>query len=285
MNIKHQQNLPKLGMIAGRGNIPLLVVDACLMQGRELFVVALEGNVDDVLISKLTESNIHFEIIRIGKAGSILKSLKQAEVKEVVMIGGIRRPSLKELCPDLKAAKIFAKLGLKSIGDDGALKTVVGELEKEGLAVVGVDSIVEELLAPEGILTKTKPDKIAKDDIKHGFEKSKQIGSLDIGQSVVIQQGIILGVEAVEGTDNLIKRCSDIKREGVGGVLVKTKKPQQERRVDLPTIGVSTVENANKAGLRGIAVEVGQVLVVDLDKVIAKADELGMFVVGINPEQ
>ncbi|MCP4393090.1 MAG: LpxI family protein [Alphaproteobacteria bacterium] len=273
---------PKLGIIAGGGDIPLLVVEACKSSCRECFVVALDGNVDSDLIITLKEKNISHEAIRIGKVGAIIASLKKAEVEEVVMIGGLRRPSLKELRPDLKAASLFAKIGIKGIGDDGLLKAVVKELENEGFSVVGVQSIISELLAPSGVLTKAKPDKTAKADIEYGFKIAKAIGELDIGQSVVVQQGIVLGVEAIEGTDRLIARAGDVKRDGVGGVLVKVKKPEQECRVDLPTIGASTVENAAKAGLRGIAVDAGNVLIVNLEAVIKKADELGLFIVGVN---
>ena len=118
-------------------------------------------------------------------------------------------------------------------------------------------------------------------DIKRGFEVAKGIGGLDIGQSVIVQQGMVIGVEAIEGTDALIKRCKDLQRKGKKGVLVKVKKPAQEERIDLPTVGIETVKNAFASGLRGIAIEAGATLVVDTPNVIKELDKNKMFMIGI----
>jgi len=127
------------------------------------------------------------------------------------------------------------------------------------------------------------PDEQAEADIKRGIEVARGLGALDVGQAVVVQQGIVLGVEAIEGTDRLIRRCGELRREGPGGVLVKMKKPGQDRRLDLPTIGVNTVREAASAGLRGIAVETGGALVLGRDAVTAEADRMGLFVIGVSP--
>jgi DUF1009 family protein len=126
------------------------------------------------------------------------------------------------------------------------------------------------------------PDRQARIDIARGLAAAKAIGALDIGQAVIVQQGIVLGVEAIEGTDALIARIGPLQREGAGGVLVKVPKPRQERRIDLPTIGAETVEAAAKAGLRGVAVEAGGALVINRAKIVARADALGLFVVGVS---
>ncbi|HMK67064.1 MAG TPA: UDP-2,3-diacylglucosamine diphosphatase LpxI, partial [Stellaceae bacterium] len=190
-------------------------------------------------------------------------------------------PSLASLMPDWRAAKFFARIGLRALGDDGLLSAIIKELELEGFRVVGIESILGGLLAPKGPLGRIEPDEQARADIARGLEVARALGALDIGQAAVVQQGIVLGVEAADGTDALIARAGSLRREGPGGVLVKIAKPGQERRADLPTIGVRTVEAAANAGLRGIAVEAGAALVVDRAAVAAAADGAALFVLGV----
>jgi DUF1009 family protein len=185
------------------------------------------------------------------------------------------------LRPDWRAAKFFARIGYRALGDDGLLSAVIKELEAEGFRVVGVDTILGGVLAPLGPFGRVAPDAQAEADIAHGLRVARALGSLDIGQAVVVQQGLVLGVEAIEGTDALLARCADLRRDGAGGVLVKVAKPNQERRADLPTIGVKTVTTAAAAGLRGIAVEAGSSIVIDREAVAAAADRAKLFVVGV----
>jgi DUF1009 family protein len=200
-----------------------------------------------------------------------------------VFVGKVRRPSLKELRPDWRALKVIVKATVRALGDDGLLRAVIREFEEGGARVVAPHEVVRDLLAAEGVYGKIQPDRQARIDIARGFAAAKAIGALDIGQAVVVQQGIVIGVEAIEGTDALIARAGPLQREGAGGVLVKVPKPRQERRIDLPTIGAETVEAAAKAGLRGIAVEAGGALIINRAKVAARADALGLFVVGMPP--
>ncbi len=155
-------------------------------------------------------------------------------------------------------------------------------MEEEGFRVAGAEEIVRDLIAPEGMIGSIYPDKRAQGDIEIGARMARAIGALDIGQAVIVQNGQILGVEAVEGTDALIKRCAPLKLEERGGVLVKVKKPQQERRVDLPTIGVATVERIAECGFAGVAVEAGASLILDRREVMRRADALGVFVIGFS---
>ena len=177
----------------------------------------------------------------------------------------------------------FANIGTKALGDDGILRALVQELEHDGMVVRGVHEVMPELLVKEGVLGKHKPDKKALADIKRGVEVALELGRLDVGQAVVVQQGLVLGVEGIEGTDKLIQRCGDYRRKGEGGVLVKLRKPQQDMRIDLPTIGTRTIENAKASGLRGIAVHAGNGLIVDESEVIKLANKEGLFIIGINP--
>ena len=272
-------NKRKLGIIAGGGTIPKLLIDFCLKQKRDFFVLAIEGNADEHLV----DASIPHAWIRIGQAGTGFKRMAEEHVQDVVMIGTIKRPSFKELVPDLRTTAFFAKIGLKSLGDDGILRALVKELENEGLIVRGIHEVMPDLLVKSGVLGKHKPDKQALADIKRGVEVALALGSLDVGQSVIVQQGLVLGMEGIEGTDKLIIRCGDYKRKGEGGVLVKLRKPKQDMRIDLPTIGIKTLENAKASGLRGVAVHAGNALIVDEAKVIDYANKEGLFVVGINP--
>src|SRR5205823_3459645 len=207
--------------------------------------------------------------------------LRANAVGELVLAGGVRRPSLAALRPDWQAAKILARIGYRALGDDGLLTAIIKELEREGFRVIGADQLLDEAALPEGPLGRVRPDPDAEADIAHGMRVARAIGALDIGQAVVVQQGFILGVEAVEGTDGLLRRCASLRRDGPGGVLVKAEKPGQEKRADRPVIGPQTVILAAESGLRGIAAEAGATLVLDRDKVIRLADALGVFVVGI----
>ncbi len=275
MTNKHR----KLGIIAGGGSIPKKLIDFCKENGRDYFVLAIEGNADKNLI----DESIPHQWIRIGQAGTGFKRFHEEKVEDVVMIGTIRRPSFFDLVPDFRTAAFFAKIGMKSIGDDGILRALVKEIESEGMHVKGVHEVLPEILVKEGIMGKHKPDKQAIEDIKRGIEVAETLGRLDVGQAVVVQQGLVLGVEGIEGTDELIRRCGAYRRKGVGGVLVKLRKPQQDMRIDLPTIGPRSVYRAKESGLRGIAVHAGNGLIVDEEETIKAADKEGLFIIGVNP--
>jgi hypothetical protein len=219
---------------------------------------------------------------RLGAAAKALDLLRANSVTDLVLAGGVRRPSLSSLLPDWRAAKFFARVGYRALGDDGLLSAVVKELEREGFRVIGADEILSaENLMPTGPLGRHLPDDDAKTDIELGLRVGRALGALDIGQAVVVQQGLVLGVEAAEGTDELLRRCAALRRAGPGGVLVKIAKPGQERRADRPTIGPQTAALAAASGLQGIAAEAGMTLVIDRAELVRAADEAGLFIVGI----
>lgn len=269
----------KLCIIAGGGRLPGLLIEKCRETGRDFFVLALKGQADPEII----EGSPH-EWVRIGNARRGFEILKEQNIEELVMAGPVRRPSLMDLRPDLRAVKFFANIGLKGVGDDGLLRALIAELEREGYRVVGLDSLLPALKAEEGPIGKHSPDEQAKADIQRGRDVLKAMSEADVGQSVVVQQGIVLGVEAVEGTDSLLQRCAPLKRNGPGGVLVKLSKQGQETRVDMATIGSDTVRRAAEAGLRGIAIGAGNTIIVDREELIETADNTGLFVVGVAPD-
>ncbi len=269
-----------VGIVAGGGGLPRRLVEACQQAGREVFVLALEGAAD-----LETVADVPHAWCPIGAAGRGLALLRENNVRELVLAGGVKRPSLVSLRPDWRAAKFFARVGYRALGDDGLLSAVVAELEREGFRVIGPDQVLRAGLALRGSASAgSSPDAQAMADIAHGARIARALGGLDIGQAAIIQQGLVLGVEAIEGTDELIRRCAALRREGPGGVLVKVEKPGQEQRADRPTIGPQTVALAAETGLRGIAVEAGATIVVDRDEVVDAADRAGLFVVGIPRE-
>lgn len=270
--------LPKLGIIAGAGSLPRTIIQACLQQQRPFFVVALEEAADDSIIEEVPHL-----WVRLGAIGKALSALKQEGCEELVMAGRVRRPRITALRPDMKATKLLAKLGSTFLtGDDELLSSIIKFLEEEGFKVVGVDQIVHELLTPEGLIGSIYPDKKAQNDIEFGAKIAHSIGNLDIGQAVIVHNRLVIGVEAIEGTDELIARCAHYRQDEKGGVLVKVKKPHQEGRVDLPTIGITTVEAVAAAGFSGIAVEAGGSLLVDKRELAKRADQLGIFVIGFS---
>lgn len=268
----------KLGILAGGGPLPGYLVEACRASQRPVFVVAFEGQADPNVIGDTPHA-----WVRLGAAGQALDHLRAQGVGEIVMAGPVRRPTLRELRPDRRAAK-FLGMGLLNKGDDGLLGAIVRALEEEeGFRVVGADEVLADLAAPEGPFGGFQPDENVAADIAYGVKVLRTTGPLDIGQAVVVQQGIVLGLEAAEGTRALLERCGPLRREGRGGVMVKLPKPGQETRADMPAIGPETIRAARDSGLAGIAVAAGATLVFERDKVVAEADEAGMFVIGIHP--
>lgn len=268
----------KLGIIAGRGDLPVRLVEAARASGREVYVLAIKNQVDQPL------DGIPHDWIRLGAAGKALDLLRANGVVDLVFAGAVKRPSLGALMPDARMARFLAKVAGRALGDDGLLRAIVAEFESEGFRVVGADEVLGGLVMARGQLGRHAPDDGAWSDIRRGIEIARAIGALDIGQSAIVQQGMVLGVEGVEGTDALIERCAGLRRAGPGGVLVKAKKPHQDRRVDLPTIGPETVARAAAAGLRGIAVEADHALMIDRARVVAEADRLGLFLVGFSSD-
>lgn len=270
----------RLGVLAGGGQLPVRVIEACRAGGRDVFVLAFEGHTDPATVAGTSHA-----WVRLGAVGEALRHLHDAGVQEVVMAGPVRRPSFEDLRPDWRGAMFLAKVGVRAFGDDGLLSAVVKELESEGFRVIGADDVFESLRTPLGPCGSIVPDEAAHVDIARGIAVVSAVGRLDVGQAAVVQQGVVLGVEAIEGTDALLERCATLRRPGTGGVLIKISKPGQERRVDLPSIGPDTVTRASAAGLRGIALEAGGTLIIDRPAVVRAADEAGLFVVGVKVDE
>ena len=267
-----------LGIIAGGGRLPGLLVQACKTRARPYLVVGLEGHADD-----LPEPPALWA--RLGDAGKMFRALHEAKVTAVVMAGKVQRPDLRDLKPDWRTIRFLARTGIRAftrkekVGDDRLLRSVIDEIEREGLSVIGVDSILSDLLVPNGPLTENAPTEHDQPDIQAGIDAARALGAADIGQAVVVQNGAVLAAEDAAGTDYLIHRGGDLKQDGSGPILIKVSKPQQDRRADLPTVGPETVEACLAAGFRGIAIEAGGTLVMNRADLCARADGAGLWVV------
>ena len=268
--------MKKLGMIAGSGMMPVEIINHCNKTGREIFVVGIEPFAK---VEELIEAPHIFA--KIGEAGKMLKTMKQQGVHEIVFAGGIKRPSFKELIPDWKGAKMMAKLALNKLSDNNLFLVIIEEIEQNGFKFVGIEDVVPEMLFSEGVYGKIKPSADDMDDIRRGITISKALGSVDVGQSVVVQEGMALAVEAIEGTDMMLARAAVLKKKGKAPVMIKTLKPGQDKRVDMPAIGLQTIEQLKKYGMKGIAVEAGGILLIERNAVIKMANEAGIFIIGI----
>lgn len=266
-----------LGIIAGGGRLPGQIAAAAHAGGRAVFIVGLEGFAEASVLAPWPH-----QVVRIGAAGRIIAALREHGCRDLVLIGPVRRPSLLDLRPDVEGTRILARIGRAAFaGDDGLLAAVMQVLGEEGFRILGTHEILNEALGPAGLLSRAAPDALAMADIQRGVAVARALGAADVGQCCVVQQGIVLAVEAAEGTDAMLSRCAPLARPGPGGVLVKLVKPGQDWRADLPTIGVDTIRAASAAGLRGVAFEAGGTILAERDAAIAAADASGLFLLGL----
>lgn len=273
---------PKLCILAGGGILPKILIEACQRDGRPFYVLAFRGQADADIVSGVPHA-----WVRLGGVGRIFRLLKSEGISDVVMAGTMVRPSFLSLLPDLKALGILLKLGGLGGGDNRLLSTLINELETEGFHAVGSDEIAPDLIAKKGAYGTVMPDKTLDADVSAAVGAALDIGRADVGQGAVARGGIVIATEDRSGTNAMLARVGAEgggPHKGIpGGILAKTMKPGQDRRADLPTIGVETVRRAAEAGLAGIVVEAGHALVIDADAVGHAADEAGLFVVGIDP--
>lgn len=273
------ENIDRLGIIAGSGNLPLSIIEECKKRKIEPFVIIMKEFANEADYKSLKYITAQF-----GDIGKSIAFFKKNKVKKIVFAGAVKKPDLKTIWPDLKGFFLLMQL-LKSkvFGDDTILQTTIKFLEKEGFTIVPVDSIISDIKISEGIAGKVDlPSKDYFNDINLGIKVLKQIGNLDIGQSVVIQNGIVVGIECIEGTEKLIERCGLLKyKTGRKPILVKIKKSNQTRKIDLPAIGVDTVKQIKNAGFAGVAIDCHNGLIIDKNEVIKLANDNKIFIYGV----
>lgn len=264
-----------IGIIAGAGRLPHIVTKELKESGEKVVVVALK----DLASESLREYADTFSSISIGKVGQIISFLKKNSVKKIVLVGKVEKRLIFELervKPDLRAVKLLLKAKLR--GDNQILSLIEEELLKEGVRIVDLTEICPNLLTPQGVLTVKEPSREQWDDISLGIKIAKKIGELDIGQAVAVKEGVVIAVEAIEGTDEMIERAGQYTTDAV---IVKVSKPQQTLKLDPPAAGLDTIERMKSARAKVLALEAERTIMIDKHELIKKANEYGMIVVGV----
>lgn len=270
-----------LGIIAGQGPLPRVLAEQAVAHGMPLHIVAIRGEAHDEV------ERFPHTWIKWGEIGKLFAALENNGCQDLVIIGAVNRPDFGNVRLDIGAIKTLPfLLSLAKGGDDHVLSRVVRFFEEKGYRVHGAGDVAPELLAQEGKLSAKVPSADDASDIEAAFKVVRALGQLDVGQGAVVARGRVLAVEAAEGTDAMLERCAELRKVGrtwgtrPAGVLVKAPKPGQEERVDMPTIGPKTMRLAAAAGLSGIAMAAGHVLMAERDATIKAANENKLFLVG-----
>ncbi len=273
--------MSKLGLIAGGGALPVSVAARCEAEGRPVFLIRLAGFADAHLA--------RYPGIDAGMAefGKILSALKKAGCTAVCFAGTVSRPDFRTLKPDLKGATLLPGIiAAASKGDDALLRKILSVFEGEGYAIEGADDVLGGDTLPAGALGTMTPTNAQLDDLRKALHVAKKAGELDIGQGAVVCDGLVLAVEAQEGTDAMLARVAGLPADLRGsaaerkGALGKAPKPIQDLRVDMPVIGPQTLELAAAAGLAGVGGVAGKLILIDRPTLVEAADRLGLFVWG-----
>ncbi len=263
--------MSRIGLLAGCGRFPLFFAKAAKKSGYEVITVAIEDET-----SKEIESLVdQIQWFNIGKLQSMIDMFVKAGIDQMVMAGGVTKTLMfSKIQPDTRFLKVFSKV--KNNNDDAILRQLCEEFEQEGIHVCDSTTFLSALLPEKGVLTKRQPTPEEELDIEYGHKIAKEIASLDIGQTVVVKNRVILAVEAIEGTNKAIMRGSEL---GNGDItVVKVARPSQDMRYDIPTVGIETINTLKKAKAKCLAFEEGKTLLLDREEVISLADEAGIAI-------
>jgi DUF1009 family protein len=272
------QNIQKIGVIAGGSSLPSLLVQHCQKNGIPFHVVTFKGQPQP---EDSQDYASHISSWALGQVGKVIKTFKDRQVTHIVMAGHLEKPSLFDLRFDVQGLKLMSTVHRKH--DDELLSAVCDFLEKEGFKIVGAHELAPELLMPRGVLGRKVPSESQKRDIEIGLEALEHLSALDIGQAVVVKDGVVLGVEAVEGTAKLIERCAQLRgSKNKGGILIKAAKKGQNIKVDMPTIGDQTLQQLADFKFEGVAVLSGQALLLNVDQATKIANKHGLVMCGVD---
>jgi DUF1009 family protein len=264
----------RIGLIAGAGDMPFIWARAAKRKGAEIIAVAIAEEAKKGL-DGIVDQLHHFSV---GQAGKIIKTFKDEGIRELVFIGKVNKALIfKDIRFDLRAITLMARL--RDRKDDTIMLTIVDELKKEGIDVLEQTVFLEDMMPGPGVLTKRRPNKEETADIEFGMEMAKGVAGLDIGQTVVVKDKAVMAVEAIEGTDEAIKRGGALGKGGI--VVVKVAKPNQDLRFDIPTVGMNTLNSLIDAGGKTLAIEAGKTFVVDMENIVKEADRKGIAIVAV----
>lgn len=266
-------SIKRLGIIAGGGQFPKLIADEAKARGVYVAVCGFVNNTDESL-KNCCDS---FQILALGQLSKLINFFKANNVTHVCFAGTINKPKALDIRPDLRAAKLL--FSLKTKGDDVLLRAILGEFEKEGFHCISASMFLPGLKSPKGVLTnRAIPDEILA-DMHYGFPIAKSMGSFDIGQCLVVKKGMVMAVECLEGTDATLKRASELGGESC--VAIKVVKPNQDERIDLPSIGLKTIENLIKYKYAGLAIEAEKTLFFDREEALALANRHKLHIIAL----
>ena len=275
----------RVGLLAGAGRFPVMFAEAARSAGHSVHCVGVEGLVPE----ELRELCDGFEYTSLAKIGRAIRLFKRAKISNVVMAGKIEKTALFDrwrwvkLMPDWRTIHLAFSY-LSNAKDDTLLLAVIKEFERDNIHFESALKFCPELLVKHGFLTQRKPSSAQWNDIRFGWEMAKEMGRLDIGQSVVVCDAAVIAVEAIEGTDNCIRRAGELCRRG-GFTVVKVAKPQQDMRFDVPTIGLKTIQTMHEAGGRVLAIEAGMTILLDQQEVFELADKLGIAIISVKADE
>lgn len=271
-----EKTLPEsIGIIAGSGQFPFLVARGARARGLKVFICGFENNADPALAGEADA----FVMLNLGKLGGLIKFFKKNKVRHLCMAGAVSKPRALDIRPDFRATLLMMKLS-RNKGDDAILRAVTEALESEGMTVLPPDRLVPGLRGnPSGVLSKRQPNREEWADLLFGWKVVKAVGGLDIGQAVAVRSGIVVAVEAIEGTDSMLRRAGDL--GGAGCSLIKAAKPGQEDRVDLPSLGDKTLKLMAENQFSALAFEADKTLFFDFAGAMDIADAAGITVVGV----
>jgi len=268
---------PRLGLIAGNGVFPVLVARGAREAGVEVVAVAHQGETDPTLAAEVASCTW----VRVGELGKIIKTFKQSGIDRAVMAGGIKKARLfRGFRPDLRGAAFLARM--RTLHDDKLLRGIADELHFEGIEVVSATELLPRLVPAPGPLTRRGPSARRRADVEFGLAVAKAIGAFEVGQTVVVKDGLVLAVEAVEGTDAAIRRGGELGRGDA--VVVKVSKPGQDLRFDVPAVGPETIRLMAEVGAAVLAIEAGRTIVLDRERVVAEAERAGIAILAVEAE-
>lgn len=262
-----------IGLIAGQGDLPRLIINQCRAQKRNIFVTAIEDQTPPE-----TVADVDHVWIKIGKFGAFIDAFKKRNIRNLVFAGGIKRPNLNTISLDWEGIKLLGSIGYKALGDDAILTIITNFFESKGFHIITPGDILQDLTPKQGMLTLKVPSEEELQDISKGIKILELLGDADTGQAIIVQMGQVLGIEAIEGTERLIHRIRDYKLAEQGGILIKMSKPQQNLKIDLPTIGIQTLHQIYDSKLNGIAIEANRSQIIDQTNIVKLANKLGLFI-------
>ncbi|GJL53140.1 MAG: hypothetical protein NPIRA02_02720 [Nitrospirales bacterium] len=269
------QKNDRIGLIAGNGRFPIIFSERVRKLGYRVSAVAHIGETS----AELEQAVEWIQWVKIGQFNKVVQAFRKHDIQQAVMLGGFKKTHVfSTVSPDLRALMVLSRL--KDWKDDGILRAVAGELEREGIHIIDSTFGLEDILAEEGVLTNRKPSKKEWEDIQFGWDMAHDIGRLDIGQCVVVKNRAVVAVEAAEGTDETIRRGGRLAQKNA--VVVKRCKPTQDLRFDLPAIGPISVERMIEAKASVLALEAGRTIVLDRDRVLEQANAHRIAIVGIS---